>query len=451
MPAKTLAFVAGVVVASTMLVGAQSGAPARGYSTKTTYVALDSAIAGSANAILMEPATPSPNSHIVLVYTHIGGNQFSHWAGPELSKRGYRVLLLNHYGSPIGFEGIAPSIAQAVKYLRGVPGIDTVVLLGHSGGGPLMSFYQNLAENGPKVCQGPEKIYPCRGKGLDGLPKADGLVLLDSHVGTAFTQLTYTDPAIMDETRAIGRHPALDMFNPKNGYDSKTKGATYGADFTRAFFAAQGARNEKLIANAQAQLAAIEAGQGAFTDDVPFNVPGSRSARLLQPDPRLLTHTRVAHPLLKPDGTTVTGIVPSVRPPMGPAIRSDLGSLPESNNTTVRRFLAEYALRTTKDYGMTEDAITGVEWASSNTTAVSNIEGVTVPLLVMSMTCHYFLVPDELIFDHAASKDKQIVFVEGASHVFAPCRQEFGDTVKRLFDYADKWLSESGRFGRRSP
>ena len=64
------------------------------------------------------------------------------------------------------------------------------------------------------------------------------------------------------------------------------------------------------------------------------------------------------------------------------------------------------------------------------------------------MTCHYFLVPDEIIFDHAASKDKHIVFVEGASHVLTFCRPEYGDTVKRMFDYVDGWLGDGSRFGR---
>jgi hypothetical protein len=314
---------------------------------------------------------------------------------------------------------------------------------------PHRRHFQNLAENGPKVCQGPEKLYPYNGKGLDELSKADGVVLLDSHIGTGFTQLTYTDPAIVDETRATERDPALDMFDARNGYDSKTTGGTYSAEFTRKFFEAQGARNEKIIAKAQARLAAIAKGQGAFNDDEPFVVPGSRLTRLLQPDSRLLAHTRAPHPMLKADGTTVTAIVPSVRPPMGRATRSELGSLAQyTENTTVRRFLAGHALRTTKDYNMTAGAITGVDWASSNTSAVSNIEGVTVPLLIMPMTCHYFLVPDEMIFDHAGSKDKQIVFVEGAAHTFTHCRAEYGDTVKRLFDYVDSWLSDGRRFGR---
>ena len=36
--------------------------------------------------------------------------------------------------------------------------------------------------------------------------------------------------------------------------------------------------------------------------------------------------------------------------------------------------------------------------------------------------------------------------VEGATHGFAPCKPEYGDTVKRTFDYVDTWLKQAGRF-----
>jgi hypothetical protein len=68
----------------------------------------------------------------------------------------------------------------------------------------------------------------------------------------------------------------------------------------------------------------------------------------------------------------------------------------------------------------------------------------------MAMTCHYFVVPDEILFDHAASKDKEIVYVEGASHGYTPCRPEYGDTMKRTFDYMDKWLSDPKRFSSQA-
>ena len=62
------------------------------------------------------------------------------------------------------------------------------------------------------------------------------------------------------------------------------------------------------------------------------------------------------------------------------------------------------------------------------------------------LTCHYLLVPDEIIFDHLGSNDKTPAFAEGAVHGFTPCRPEYGDTVKRAFDHVDTWLSKAGRF-----
>ena len=45
-----------------------------------------------------------------------------------------------------------------------------------SGGGPLMSFYQAVAENGPAYCQKPERLVQC-GDDLRGLPPADAIAL----------------------------------------------------------------------------------------------------------------------------------------------------------------------------------------------------------------------------------------------------------------------------------
>jgi hypothetical protein len=64
----------------------------------------------------------------------------------------------------------------------------------------------------------------------------------------------------------------------------------------------------------------------------------------------------------------------------------------------------------------------------------------------MVMSCHYFIVPGEIVYDHLASRDRTYAAVEGASHMFAPCRPQYGDTVKRTFDFVDAWLSKPGRF-----
>ena len=62
------------------------------------------------------------------------------------------------------------------------------------------------------------------------------------------------------------------------------------------------------------------------------------------------------------------------------------------------------------------------------------------------MSCHYLIVPGEIIFDSLASADKTYAAVEGATHLFAPCRPEYGNTMKRTFDFVDGWLSAEGRF-----
>src|SRR5947207_578623 len=44
------------------------------------------------------------------------------------------------------------------------------------------------------------------------------------------------------------------------------------------------------------------------------------------------------------------------------------------------------------------------------------------PTLIMAMTGHYWMVSAELFFERARSTDKELVFVEGASHNIVPCR-----------------------------
>jgi hypothetical protein len=109
-------------------------------------------------------------------------------------------------------------------------------------------------------------------------------------------------------------------------------------------------------------------------------------------------------------------------------------------------FLAHSAVRTKPDFAITADDIVGVDWGSAVTSTPANAEGISVPALVLANTCHYLMVPDEIIFDHLGSKDKTLVFDEGSTHLFVPCKPEYGDTVKRAFDYVDNWLSKPERF-----
>jgi hypothetical protein len=100
----------------------------------------------------------------------------------------------------------------------------------------------------------------------------------------------------------------------------------------------------------------------------------------------------------------------------------------------VRRFLGNYAVRVTDDFGYDEDSIQGVDWASSYTIPAGNVQRIQAPLLTVGVTGRWEFLGAEIVHENARSADKTLIFVEG------------GDYTKVLYDYVDGWLSKPGRF-----
>lgn len=421
---------------------------------KTTFVSLGRGVPG----VLYEPVTPVEKSQIGVFVMHSGADYLKFSACTELSKRGYRVLCANNSTNKSGFtddtntDKIVLEAKLGAAYLRQYSGVRKVVLLGHSGGGGLMSTYQNIAENGPKACQGPEKIVKCPDS-LAGMPPADGLMLIDSNFGPGAMMLFSLDPAIVSNEDAQVINPELDLYNPKNGFNPT--GPKYSDEFIRKFLSAEGKRNNQIIKNALDRLEKINAGKGRYTDDEPFILSGANyrgsNNLLFSQDINVWMHTRKAWPLLLGDGSTVTQVVNSVRVPEN--LTSHTSSLEAGAlTTTVRRFLSTYALRVTDDYGYDKESIRGIDWESSYSCPPGNVEGVTVPLLIMGMTGHWEFMAAETIYEHAKSADKTVAYVEGATHGYTTCTKcektpgQFGNTLKTTYDFIDSWLSKKGRF-----
>jgi hypothetical protein len=421
---------------------------------KTTFVRLGPGVPG----LLYEPAAPGAKAAIAVFVMHAEADYLQFSACTELAKRGYRVLCANNSTGKSGLDSdlymdrILLDAKLAVSYLRSLPGVRKVVLFGHSGGAVLMSSYQAIAEQGLKACQGPEKIVKCSDS-LAGLPPADGLMLVDPNYGLSTMMLFSIDPAVTDERSGKRSNPQLDLFDPGNGFDPH--GPHYGEAFIHRFQSAVGQRNNRLIQTALQRLHELDAGRGSFSDDEPLVIPGAyftgANNKLFSQDPQLLSHTREARPLLHKDGRVTTEIVHTVRVPEN--MSSTTPSLQRGAlRTTVRHFLATFAVRVGNDFGYDESAIRGVDWASSYTTPPGSVEHIKVPLLTMGMTGHWEFLAAEVAYDHARSADKSIAFVEGATHVYTPCDAcaktpgEFGDTVRTLYDYVDGWLSKPGRF-----
>jgi alpha-beta hydrolase superfamily lysophospholipase len=109
--------------------------------------------------------------------------------------------------------------------------------------------------------------------------------------------------------------------------------------------------------------------------------------------------------------------------------------------TTVRRFLNTWACRTTINYGYGADYISGIDWQSTYNDTPGSVEGVGVPVLIVGMSAGTLVVSNETIFNHAASPDKTLVYIEGATHMTYPISGQYGNTTATTVNYVDGWLS----------
>lgn len=306
-----------------------------------------------------------------------------------------------------------------------------------------MSFYQNFAENGPEVAQSGNLLYPVPDE-LEEQPPADGVLILDGVLGTGpgggsqpeglleiDPRIENNDPGTID--------PDLDVYAEENGF-APDGAASFTEDFLEDVFSAQAARMDQLIEEAQATTDQIEAGDGNFPDDDQFLAVGLNTP-VADLDSDLLAHTSGEWPLLSADGSVSVQQVPYVGPT--PELNPEVIYLDDNLSTTVKRFLSTNAIRTTDEYRITEDSIEGLDYSSTNAEAPGNLEGVSVPLLILGFTGdRNYNVHCEIMMNHAGSSDKSLRFIEGAGHGFEPLDDQYGDTASLIFNTVDRWTSE---------
>ncbi len=396
------------------------------------------------NGVLYAPKTGRKKAGVVVI--HSDADYLNSPCGEQLAKRGFLTLCANveHPGAPL--ETRLPDVKRAIGTLRAQAGVEYVVLLGHSGGATLMTCYQAVAENGAAIFQDEGRIV--RMGPVEALPSADGLMLIDSNFGNGVMTLVSLDPDVTDESTGVKTSRAHDAFSEESGYDGDG-GAAYTEEFRRGFYAAQAARQARLMGHALERLKALERHEGAYSDDEPLIVPGGSQIapnnRLFPQDLHMLAHTRKEYDLIHADGSITRQVVPSVRTArkgMDPTPLFGLGAM----STTVRTYLTSNCVRTRPDYAVTEDGIEGIDYDSAFCCPPGNVKHIHVPLLVMGMTGGYECIASEIIYQNAASADKTIAFVEGGTHMLGTARDaeaypgQFGDAARTLFDHISDWL-----------
>jgi len=409
---------------------------------------------GQAKGALYKPDS-GPAPHVAIFRMHRTANSLSNNVCTELSKRGFMVLCANtryeNNESQVNFEEMALDTKAGVDFLRKQPGITKVILFGHSGGGPLMSFYEAVAENGVAFCKDPRKLTQC-GDDLVGFSEADGLILADSHPGNPTMIMRGLNPSYLDDTNPpTGRiDPTLDPFNPTNGYNPNGP-SHYSAEFQQRFFAGQATRMQRLIAEALAKRDAIRVGNYPYPDDDIFLIPGggnpgaggAGAVTLYYLDPSIaaLNATHRPEKLLKNDGTISVQIVHSVAVANPGVIAHDNRSFHLGTKVfTVRSFLSSNAVRAS-------DVVEHVDDCTTNNSTLCAIPKIHIPTLVMGMGGFNLVRDAEHIAELSGAQDKDMLIVEGAVHDFTPCTAcektpgQYANATKNMFDYIARWIN----------
>src|SRR3990172_8117927 len=132
---------------------------------------------------------------------------------------------------------------------------DRVVLCGNSGGGSLFTFYlsQALAPEGGRLRD------LATGDPFDlnafELPAAHAMVYLAAHPGEGHYLLHAIDPSVADDSDPVSCDPALDLYDPRNGFAEPPKETRYAPGFLSSYRLAQRARVERLDAEARRRIA----------------------------------------------------------------------------------------------------------------------------------------------------------------------------------------------------
>ncbi|MFJ8113666.1 hypothetical protein [Streptomyces sp. NPDC096132] len=347
----------------------------------------------------------------VVVVSHPRGDMSRHYAAPAALEAGYAFYVhltrgLNN-DVDVEHERLLLDLAAGLSHLKNERGYEKIVLLGNSGGGSLLTFYQQQASTIP-----PGRLTDTAcGDTLDlnavEMPKADGVVLIAAHPGQGAFMLTGIDPSVIDENDPLAVDPDLDMYNPANGFREPPEPSKYAAEFLQRYRAAQRARVARLDARARDLIAEQRRYKQRMQEpgfaDLPLEERTSISRRAILGQYMTVHRTEADPAYLDPSlhtwkSTRKAGSILGPRPDQINYAPGGFGRL-----VTPRAWLSTWS-------GL-----------STRATLVESLKSVHEPLLVINLTSDSIAFPDDsqAQFDASPAEDKLIRFVE-AEHFATP-------------------------------
>ena len=396
---------------------------------------------GSCHLVVHHPKEKTENSRICVLATHGGDYTMGYPFLRELAKRGFTVMGMPQGRAMISHFTRANFLKRGMDFAKNYPGVEKVILMGHSQGGTYISLYQYLAENGKGRFE--TQKYVIEPEETPGLIPADGMMFVDTNYG--FMDVLALDPACQMIGNSMVRHPEYDIFLPENGYiPGNTR---YSQDFINSFCDALQEYHRKLFSYCLDRYDAILKGKGLYADDEPFTIPnaagGTDFNKLFVQDNSLINHTPEEVNILHTGGSITHEIAYTCRPmPTVP----DPRSYRMAYKTTVRNYLIEADYKFTGKFRITPTGFEGFDWESGAGCSCANVKGIKVPSLFEGNSGSHEFLNTYYSWKNSAAGDKEYIVVEGADHGLThPVGPQYGNTMITFADYASNWLS-SGRF-----
>lgn len=145
-------------------------------------------------------------------------------------------------------------VAAGQDFLR-ESDFETIVLLGHSGGGTLFAYYQEQASRPPEQRHRTAPGGRPTGFAEAPMPPADAMIFLAPHPGQGQLLLGCIDPSVADESDPLSVVPELDPFDPANGFEEPPLSSRYDEAFLVHYRAAQRERVARIDAIAREHVA----------------------------------------------------------------------------------------------------------------------------------------------------------------------------------------------------
>jgi hypothetical protein len=209
-----------------------------------------------------------------------------HYSFPDFLRAGYACLGANlrSINNDVNcvHEQLVLDLGAYARWLKHEKGIEKIVWLGNSGGGSLGGFYQQQAKAAPTARIGRTPAGRPVPLADANLPPFDAMLITAAHTGQGLIMNDVIDPAVVDEKEPLLTDPALDLYDPRNGFKPAPAWSEYDDAFLKRYRAAQVSRVARIDAIARSLLARQADAEAARADPAFARLPFERQRAIQQ-------------------------------------------------------------------------------------------------------------------------------------------------------------------------